>query len=171
MTLSNDLLDRLVITTNSGSFLEWLDRRARDNSPWVFPFGLSCCALEHAATFNANNSISHSSFSPTRVSPEDADLMIFGGSVSHKLLPVLQDMHRRLKKPKWVMGIGACAASGGLYADGYSIVPGLNLEFPVDVYVPGCPPGPDQLMQGFEILRDRMKNNLSRWHAEQESIV
>ncbi len=171
MTLSNDLLDRLVVTTNKNSFIEWLDRRARDNSPWVFPFGLSCCALEHTATFGAHNMITQSSFSPARVKPEDADMMIFGGSISLKLLPILQDFHKRLKEPKWVMGIGACAASGGLYADGYSVVPGLNLEFPVDVYVPGCPPDPTQLNHGFELLRDRMKNNISRWHAEQESIV
>lgn len=171
MTLSDDLLDRLAITTDSVSFMEWLDRRAREKSPWVFPFGLSCCALEHAAAFHGKALIIDDNGGPLRLRPEEADIMIFGGSVSVKLLPALKKMHERLKKPKWVMSIGACAASGGLYSNSYSIVPGMGLDFPVDVYVPGCPPDPSQLKQGFEVLRDRMKRNISRWTLEQEQSV
>ncbi len=170
MTLSNDLLDRLVLTTSSHSFLNWLEAKSRDTSPWVFPFGLSCCSLEHAAAFHTSVLISDNQSSPQRVRPEEADMMIFGGSVTTKLLPILSEIHARLKEPKWVMSIGACAASGGLYADSYSVLPGMSQHFPIDVYVPGCPPGPEQLAEGFNIIRQRMKRNISSWLLQQESV-
>lgn len=168
MTLSNDLLERLVITTNSHSFLDWLERRTREHSPWVFPFGLSCCALEHAAAFPGVGIIMDDSAGPERVHPEEADMMVFGGSVNSKLLPTLKALHDRLKEPKWVMAVGACASSGGLYVDSYGISPGLGIEIPVDVYVPGCPPTPEVLKQGFELMRERMLRNISRWKLEQQ---
>lgn len=171
MTSSNDPLDRLVITTSTGSFLDWLDRRVRDRAPWVFPFGLSCCSLEHAAAFSSIDLIKNSNVSPHRVHPDEADIMIFGGSVSAKLLPSLLQMHQRLKEPKWVLAVGSCAASGGLYADGYAIWPGLSQQIPVDVYVPGCPPTPEVLQDGFALMRERIKRNISRWQIEQESVV
>lgn len=171
MTLSNDLLDRLVITTKRDSFLDWIERRARDNAPWVFPFGLSCCSLESAAVNPGHRVIQEQNFSPLRVRPEEADVLVFGGSVTAKLLPALLQIHARLKEPKWVMAVGNCAASGGLYADGYAVWPGLSQEIPVDVYVPGCPPSPQVLHEGFEIMHERMRRNISRWLVEQESRV
>lgn len=170
MTLSNDLLERLVITTNSNSFLDWLDRRAREHAPWVFPFGLSCCALEHAAAFPGIGLVMDDSAGPERVRPEEADMMVFGGSINSKLLPTLQALHARLKEPKWVMAVGACASSGGLYAESYGISPGLGSEIPVDVYVPGCPPTPEVLKQGFELMRERMQRNISRWSVQQQLL-
>ncbi len=170
MTLSNDLLDRLVITTTSHSFLDWLEIKSRETSPWVFPFGLSCCSLEQAAAFHSAQLITDNQSSPIRVKPEEADIMIFGGSVTAKVLPILTQIHGRLKEPKWVMSIGACAASGGLYADGYSVMPGLSQHFPIDVYVPGCPPSPNQVFEGLELLKMRMGKNISRWLLEQESL-
>src|SRR5690606_19163944 len=108
---------------------------------------------------------------PLRVRPEESDIMVFGGSVSSKLLPSLLEVHSRLKEPKCVMAVGACAASGGLYADSYAVWPGLGVQFPVDVYVPGCPPDPETLKQAFELMRERMNKNVSSWLLERESTI
>ena len=172
-TQNNGYLDRLVMTTRRSSFLQWLDEYARARVPWFFPFGLSCCSLEQSMAFPGYDLIADMSLSPQRIEPEEADMMIFGGSVNVKLLPSLLALHGRLKEPKWVMAVGACAASGGLYAESYGIAPGLSSEIPVDIYIPGCPPTPAALREGFELMRERMDKHISRWSLirEQEERV
>ena len=167
MTSSNDVLDRLSITTDSNSFLEWVDRFLQKKSPWVLPFGLSCCSLEIDASFIGKELYRNDAISPRRIDPTQADVLIFAGTVNSKLLPIIQEIHQQLKGPKWVMAVGTCAASGGLYSEGYASPQGLGAYLPVDVYVPGCPPTPQEIQHGLLLMKERIEKNVSRWSSWQ----
>jgi len=128
---------------------------ARTRSMWPASFGLACCAIEMMATGAAHNDLARFGMEVFRASPRQADLMIVAGRVSQKMAPVLRQVYDQMAEPKWVISMGACASTGGMF-NNYALVQGVDQVVPVDVYVPGCPPGPQSLMHGILTLQARI---------------
>jgi NADH-quinone oxidoreductase subunit B len=124
---------------------------ARTRSMWPATFGLACCAIEMMATGAAHNDLARFGMEVFRASPRQADLMIVAGRLSQKMAPVLRQVYDQMPEPKWVISMGACASTGGMF-NNYALVQGVDQIVPVDVYVPGCPPGPQSLLHGILTL-------------------
>jgi NADH-quinone oxidoreductase subunit B len=125
---------------------------ARTRSMWPASFGLACCAIEMMGTGAAHNDLARFGMEVFRASPRQADLMIVAGRVSQKMAPVLRQVYDQMAEPKWVIAMGACASSGGMF-NNYALVQGVDQIVPVDMYVPGCPPGPQSLIHGILSLQ------------------
>ena len=136
--------------------LEDLVKWARRNSVWPATFGLACCAMEMMATGAANNDISRFGMEVFRASPRQADLMIVAGRVSQKMGPVLRQVYDQMMEPKWVISMGVCASSGGMFQN-YAIIQGVDQVVPVDVYAPGCPPNPETLLHAILTLHEKIR--------------
>jgi len=128
---------------------------ARTNSMWPASFGLACCAIEMMGTGAAHNDLARFGMEVFRASPRQADLMIVAGRVSQKMAPVLRQVYDQMAEPKWVLSMGACASTGGMF-NNYALVQGVDQVVPVDMYVPGCPPGPQSLMHGILSLQEKI---------------
>jgi NADH-quinone oxidoreductase subunit B len=135
--------------------LEDVVRWSRARSSWPAQFGLACCAIEMMATGNAHYDLARFGMEVFRASPRQADLMIVAGRVSQKMAPVLRQVYDQMPDPKWVISMGACASTGGMF-NNYALVQGVDQVVPVDIYVPGCPPGPQSLMHGILNLHDKI---------------
>ena len=135
--------------------LEALVNWARARSCWPATFGLACCAIEMMATGAAHYDLARYGMEVFRASPRQADLMIVAGRVSQKMAPVLRQIYDQMMEPKWVISMGVCASSGGMF-NNYAIVQGVDQVVPVDVYAPGCPPGPETLMHAIFTLHDKI---------------
>jgi NADH-quinone oxidoreductase subunit B len=146
-------LDHNIITAPIEELVKW----ARVRSMWPATFGLACCALEMMATGGAHFDLARYGMEVFRASPRQADLMIVAGRVSQKMAPVLRQIYDQMMEPKWVISMGVCASSGGMF-NNYAIVQGVDQVVPVDVYAPGCPPGPETLMHAILTLHDSVQS-------------
>ena len=136
--------------------LEDLVKWARRRSMWPATFGLACCAIEMMGTGAAHYDLARYGMEVFRASPRVADLMIVSGRVSQKMAPVLRQVYDQMVEPKWVISMGVCASSGGMF-NNYAIVQGVDQIVPVDVYVPGCPPRPESLLEGLMRIQDKIQ--------------
>jgi NADH-quinone oxidoreductase subunit B len=145
-------VERGVLLTSMDRAVGW----ARKQSMWPATFGLACCAIELMSTGAGQYDLSRWGMELFRASPRQADLMIVAGRVSQKMAPVLRRIYDQMAEPKWVIAMGVCASSGGMFTN-YAVVQGVDTIVPVDVYVPGCPPKPEMLMHGILALQRKVR--------------
>jgi NADH-quinone oxidoreductase subunit B len=147
-----------VLTTK----LEWLVNWGRKNSLWPMPFGTACCAIELMGTLASRYDLSRFGSEVIRFSPRQADLMIVSGRISLKMMPVLLRIWEQMPEPKWCISMGACASCGGIF-DNYAMIQGIDRFIPVDVYIPGCPPRPESVIDAIlEIQRKVERETLKQ---------
>jgi NADH-quinone oxidoreductase subunit B len=148
----------------AGFFATSLDKvvgMARKNSIWPLPFATSCCGIEFMATMGAHYDLARFGSERLSFSPRQADLLMVMGTIAKKMGPVLRQVYEQMAEPRWVLSVGACACSGGIF-DTYSVLQGIDRIIPVDVYVPGCPPRPEQIIDGIMKIQQLVQSESLR---------
>ena len=154
MGIENYLQGENYMVTSLTKLVNW----SRSNSVWPCTFGLACCALEMIASTLADFDISRFGSEVFRPSPRQADLLIVAGTLSKKMSVMVKRIYDQMADPKWVIAMGACGISGGIFRSSYNVVPGYNRIIPVDVYIPGCPPRPEALLEGWMRLQEKVRD-------------
>ena len=153
MDLSNShLLDEAIVTTKLDAVVNW----GREASLWPFVFGTACCAIEFMSTAASRYDISRFGAEVLRFSPRHADLLVVAGTITYKQAPILKQIYDQMPEPKWVVAVGACASTGGFY-DNYTTLQGIDEIVPVDVYVAGCPPRPEAIIDAVLDIQRQLK--------------
>jgi NADH-quinone oxidoreductase subunit B len=159
MGLEQKLGNMGVVTMSAEKAINW----ARANAVWPMLFGLACCAIEMMSTQASNYDMSRFGMELMRASPRQSDLMIVAGRVSRKMAPTLRNLYDQMPDPKWVIAMGDCASCGGVF-NNYAVVQGVDEVVPVDIYVAGCPPRPEALIDGILKLQEKIKKEpLAKW--------
>jgi NADH-quinone oxidoreductase subunit B len=156
MGLEEHIPRGILLTT-----VDWAVNWARKSSVWPMSFGLACCAIEMMSAAASRFDIARFGMEVYRASPRQADLLIVSGRVSNKMAPVVRLLYDQMTEPKWVIAMGACASTGGVF-NNYAIVQGVDKIIPVDIYIPGCPPRPEQLLDGIMKLHEKIKKESLR---------
>jgi len=144
---------------------------ARKNSLWPLPFATSCCGIEFMATMGSHYDISRFGSERPSFSPRQADLLMVMGTIAKKMAPIVKQVYTQMAEPRWVMAVGACASSGGIF-DTYSVLQGIDRVVPVDVYVPGCPPRPEQIIEGLMQIQELAgKESYRRRNSEEYQLL
>ncbi len=163
-----ELRQQVTITT-----LERIYNWGRSNSMWPMMFGLACCAIEMICTAASRYDFSRFGMEVMRPSPRQADVMIVAGTVTKKMLPQIVRLYNQMSIPKYVVAMGSCASGGGPFKEGYNVVPGIDTYLPVDVYIAGCPPTPQALLNGLIALQNKVKNESMKetgWYSKEQAI-
>ena len=149
----SDTIGANFMTVQLDKLVNW----ARRSSLWPVTFGLACCAIEMMSSTMPRHDLARFGMEAFRASPRQADLLIVAGRLSQKMAPVFRQVYDQMTEPKWVISMGACASTGGVF-NNYALVQGVDQIVPVDIYVPGCPPRPEMLIDGIMLLHERIKN-------------
>jgi NADH-quinone oxidoreductase subunit B len=158
-------LEDIVMTTTVDKAIAW----ASSNSVWPFGFGLACCAMEMIAMItSARYDVARFGSEVVRATPRQADLIIVSGRVAHKMAEPIRQLYEQMLEPKWVMAMGACSSSAGMFAN-YAVLQGVDKIVPVDVYVPGCPPRPEAVVEGLLTLQKKIKAGIPPAYLQQQS--
>jgi NADH-quinone oxidoreductase subunit B len=154
-----------------GTKLDWAVGLARKNSIWPLPFATSCCGIEFMATMGSHYDFARFGAERVGFSPRQCDLLMVMGTIAKKMGPIVKQVYLQMAEPRWVLAMGACASSGGIF-DTYSVLQGIDQVIPVDVYIPGCPPRPEAVLDGFMKVQDLVgKESLRRRNSDKYKML
>lgn len=160
------LISNEIILSRVDAVFNW----ARENSLWPFTFGTACCAIEFMSAISSKHDLSRFGSEVIRFSPRQSDLMLVAGTISFKQAPILKEIYEQMCEPKWVVSMGACACSGGFY-DNYTTLQGIDQIIPVDVYISGCPPRPEAIIEAIMNIREKIqKGSVKDRHKDYKGL-